>query len=346
MADVNELVNPARLAEFVNQHVPGEPGPVEVELHVAGFSNITAYVSRGDDRWVLRRPPAGPLLPTAHDVLREYRFIEALHGLARVPAPAAACEDVSVIGAPFYLMQRLDGHVIRQTVPPEIDTEPGRRHLAEEMIDTLVELHSVDWQRLGLRGRPDGYLERQLARWRGQWELTRPRTRDLPGLDEVTAWLEQHLPEQSGTTVVHGDYKMDNVIFTPDGQRLAAMFDWEMATVGDPLADLGWLMAYWGDTGDPPPPPGASLIQPAAPQQGGFPTREEMVAMYEEKSGRHMREFAFYLVLAQYKLAIIIEGLYANYLSATAANPDSAAFEWQVPVVVDRARRAMTLESA
>ena len=341
MTSVDELVNPARLARFVNEHVPGVPGPVDVQLHVAGFSNITAYVQRGDDRWVLRRPPAGPLLPTAHDVLREYRYIKALHGLARVPEPVVACDDSEVIGAPFYLMRRVDGHVIRDTVPAGLDTPAQRNHLASEMIDALVELHAVDWRDIGLSGRPDGYLERQLARWRGQWELTRPHTRDLPGLDEVTAWLEAHLPQQSGTTVVHGDYKMDNVVFSPGGERLDALLDWEMATIGDPLADLGWLMAYWGETGDPPPPPGVTLVAAAAPQQGGFPTREEMVAMYEERSGRPMREFTFYLALAQYKLAIIIEGLYANYLSNTAANPDSAAFEWQVPVVVERARRSI-----
>jgi aminoglycoside phosphotransferase (APT) family kinase protein len=341
MASVEELVHPGRLGQFVNQHVPGDDGPVEVEIHVAGYSNITAHVTRGQDRWVLRRPPAGPLLPTAHDVLREFRYISAMHGRARVPEPVIACEDPEVIGAPFYLMRKVEGHVIRNEVPAAFDTEEGRTRLASEMIDALVELHAVDWQGAGLSGRPDGYLERQLARWKGQWELTRPKTRDLPGLDEVTEWLERNVPEQAGTTVVHGDYKMDNVVFSPDGQRLEALLDWEMATIGDPLADLGWLMAYWGETGDPPPPAGEEIVQPAAPQQGGFPTREEMVAMYEERSGRPMREFTFYLVLAQYKLAIIIEGLYANYLSSTAANPASAAFEWQVPRQVDRARRSI-----
>ena len=212
----SELVNVEALQRFLDAEVPGSRGSLEIEQHVAGFSNVTLFVARADQRWVLRRPPAGPLLPSAHDVLREYRFISALHGHARVPRPVLACEDDSIIGAPFYLMERVDGAVARDRIPPQYDTPRGRRRMAEEMVDALVELHAVDWEAVGLRGRPSGYLQRQLDLWTRQWELTRPHTRDLPGIDEVLRWLGGSVPNSAETTVVHGDYKLDNVVIASE----------------------------------------------------------------------------------------------------------------------------------
>lgn len=345
---LKDLVDIDALERWVNENVPGGPGKLEVQKHVAGFSNETFYVSRGDEHWVMRRPPRGPLLPTAHDVLREYRFISAVHGKARVPRPIAACEDTDVIGAPFYLMERKDGHVIRSEVPEAYDTPAERRRISEEMVTALAEMHGVDWQAAGLKGKPEGFLHRQLKRWSGQWEQTQPRTRDLPGLDELTAWLEEHMPEEQPPTIVHGDYKIDNVMFAPDKPELIAIFDWEMATIGDPLADLGWLMSNWGDPGDPPPPPEFQQYTrqgPPVTSMEGFLTQDEMAALYEEKTGRSMRNFAFYHVFAVYKLAIILEGLYMHYLEKTASNPDSARFEWQVPTLIDRANRIIASDA-
>jgi aminoglycoside phosphotransferase (APT) family kinase protein len=343
---LDELINVSALERWIEANVSGPASPIEVEKHVAGFSNETFYVTRGEDRWVLRRPPRGPLLPTAHDVLREYRFIEALHGKARVPRPVAACEDVDVIGAPFYLMERMDGVVIRTEIPAAYDNPAGRARVAEELIDTLVELHAVDWQGAGIRGKAEGYLERQVGRWSKQWELTRPRTRELPGLDAVTEWLRSRVPGSPVATIVHGDYKLDNVMYAKDEPRLIAILDWEMATVGDPLADLGWVLSYWGDPGDPPPPPGQEAMAAAEriTMREGFPPIAEMTAMYERKSGRSMQNFAFYHVLAVYKLAIILEGLYMHYLESTASNPESARFEWFVPQLIERMHRLMAGE--
>ncbi len=337
---LEELVDVAALERFVNEHVPGERGPISVEKHVAGFSNETFYVTRGEERWVLRRPPRGPLLPTAHDVLREYRYIAALYGRARVPRPVAVCEEASVIGAPFYLMERLEGAVIRSEVPGAYDTPEGRRKVAEELVDALVELHAVDWREAGLSGRGETYLGRQVERWAKQWELTRPRTRELPGLDEATAWLRARVPGEADVAVVHGDYKLDNVIFGNDAPRLLGILDWEMATVGDPLADLGWLLSTWGDQGDPP---GTRQLNERATLTAleGFPTQEEMAGWYEAKSGRSMRHFGFYRVLAAYKMTVILEGLYMHYLERTASNPGAADFEWYVPVLIDRMHRLM-----
>ena len=341
---LDQLIDVAALERFVNANAAGTPGPIEVQKHIAGFSNETFYVTRGEERWVLRRPPRGPLLPTAHDVVREYRFISALYGKARVPQPIAVCEDVSVIGAPFYLMSRCDGEVIRAEMPSAYDTPEARTTVAEELVDGLVELHGVDWQAAGIGGKPDGYLDRQIGRWSKQWELTRPRTRELPGLDAATAWLRNKMPQSGPSTVVHGDYKLDNVMFARNEPRLIAVFDWEMATVGDPLADLGYLLSSWGDPGDDAPPEGIKWVsedRARLTSQPGFPEISALRDRYEAKSGRSMRDFTFYHVLAVYKLAIILEGLYAHYLEATASNPESATFEFQVPMLIARMQRLM-----
>lgn len=338
------LIDRPKLTRFLKERVPGDDdAPLEISRHEAGYSNETFFITRGSQHWVMRRPPRGELLPTAHDVLREYRVLDALAGTAaRVPRPVIACDDPSVIGAPFYLMERVDGVVIREELPAAFDPPEARRRIGEEMIDALVELHGVDWQTPSLEaiGRPAGYLQRQLRRWSGQLDLTLPRTRPLPGIAEVTAWLGRNVPEQAESAVVQGDYKLDNVAFSSAPVRLLAIFDWEMATLGDPLTDLGWLMAYWGDTGEPPEQimPGGNLVT----MQPGFHTREELVAMYEERSKRSMRHFPFYYTFALWKLTIIIEGLYMHFLEGTAANPRAGEFEWRVPLMIDRMHKSMT----
>lgn len=339
-----ELIPPAALAAYLRQHLPGDDAPLRIERHEAGYSNETFFVARGAEQWVLRRPPRGELLPTAHDVLREARVLTALRDTAaRIPQVVAVCDDPTVIGTPFYLMERVDGVVIREELPSQFDPVPERQRIGEEMIDTLVELHAVEWQRDGLRdlGRPGGFLERQLRRWSGQLDLTLPRTRPLPGIAEVTRWLHAHAPQQHETTLVHGDFKLDNVIFAADPPaRLRAVFDWEMATLGDPLTDLGWLLVYWGDTGESPEQmmPGNNQIT----MHPGFHTREQLVARYEARSGRTLTHMRFYATFALWKLAIIIEGLYRHYLEGTAANARTAEFEWRVPLMVERMHRTIS----
>ena len=337
-AGIDELVDVPALERLVNENVPGRAGPLTVQVHTAGYSNITFYVTRGSEKWVLRRPPTGNLLPTAHDVLREYRFISALHGKARVPRPVLACDDTSVIGAPFYLMDRVSGTEIRDTIPAPYDNPAGRRQMAEEMIDTLVELHAVDWTETGLKAPSKPYLQRTLDRWRTQWEMTRPRTRPLPGLDLVAAWLSDHLPEEQATTVVHGDFKLDNVLFSLDEPRLLAMLDWELATIGDPLADLGWLLSTWtgGGAQSPARDPEGNVVPAPVSTREGFPTTTEMANLYGERSGRPLRDLHYHLVLASFKGAVIGEGIYMRYLEGNVTNPLGARMEWQVPQRVDR----------
>ncbi len=247
-----QLVDPAALERYLAEAAPGG-GELEVERHRAGHSNETFFVTRGTSRWVLRRPPQGAFLPSAHDVAREHTVLSALSGTkVRVPRTILMCEDPGVIGVPFYLMEGVDGVVMRDDLPAWLDD--GRRGaVGDELVDALVELHSVDPAACGLDGfgKPQGYLERQLRRWKGQLELTLPFTRPLPDLEKAGEWLAAARPETSETTLVHGDYKLDNVVFA-DGPppRLVAILDWEMSTLGDPLADLGWMVSFWREAGE------------------------------------------------------------------------------------------------
>jgi aminoglycoside phosphotransferase (APT) family kinase protein len=338
-SDISQFVDLTALERFVNERVPGEAGSLTVRKHTAGYSNVTLYVTRGSEEWVLRRPPTGNLLPTAHDVLREYRFIAALYGKARVPRPVIACDDTSVIGAPFYLMERVNGTEIRDTIPAPYDNPAGRRRMAQEMIDTLVELHAVDWRRTGLKAPSTPYLQRTVHRWRTQWEMTRPRTRQLPGLDLVADWLHEHMPEEQPATVVHGDFKLDNVLFDLAEPRLLAMLDWELATIGDPLADLGWLLSTWtgggAETGRARDPEGNVLPAPVSTREG-FPSTAELADLYAERSGRPLRDLHYHLVLASFKGAVIGEGIYMRYREGNVTNPLGARMEWQVPQRVER----------
>src|SRR2546426_1269751 len=254
MTTLPPLIDEAHLRQYLAQRFPGEDAPLEVERISAGHSNEPFFIRRGSQEWVLRRPPRGPLLPTAHDVLREYRVLKALNATS-VPTPRAllACEDTSVIGAPFYLMERVQGIIVRRELPSYASDTPGRQAVSRALVDALVELHSADWRAIGLGdfGKPEGYLERQLRRWTGQ--LEKSRQRPLPDLDAVTAWLAEHLPVSGPATIVHGDYRLDNAMLAHDQPRVVAIFDWEMATIGDPLADVGYLLSFWREPTDPEP---------------------------------------------------------------------------------------------
>jgi len=331
------LVDVEALTGYLAEHVPGE-GAVEVERLRAGHSNETFFVRRAGHEWVLRRPPAGAFLPTAHDVLREHRVLTALQGTGvRSPRTVLACDDPSVIGAPFYLMEKVEGVVIGDELPGFID-EAGRRRVGEEMVDALAELHAVDWRAAGLEGwgRETGYLERQLRRWSGQLELTLPLTRPLPDLLAVGAWLAERRPESPAATVVHGDYKLDNVMLAASPPaRVVAILDWEMSTIGDPLADLGWMLSFWREPGDPVDPVLSERTE--LTRLPGFASRAELVERYRDRTGRDMTDLTWYTVLAIWKLAILLEGSYARHLAGVTDDPFFAALEEGVPALARRA---------
>jgi aminoglycoside phosphotransferase (APT) family kinase protein len=308
------------LAGFLDAHGVGE-GEIEASPIGEGHSNVTYLIERGGREVVLRRPPRPPLPPSAHDVLREARLLRALWDTpARVPEVLAVCPDADVIGAPFYVMERIEGEPIVFSVPEPLDTPAERRRIGEQLIEALVEIHGVDWAAAGLEdfGKPTGYLERQLRRFKGLWDLN--RTREIPAVEGVGSWLSEHMPSSGPATIVHGDYRLGNTMFAPGAPaRLAAVLDWEMATIGDPLADLGYLCMMWTEAGDPRGGMRDSLG--AVTRAEGFATRAEMIARYEELSGRSMSDIRWYTTLALWKSVVFMEGNYKRAIAGTTDDP-------------------------
>jgi len=311
------------LAAFLDGEGIGS-GAIEIEPIGEGHSNVTFVASRGGAEFILRRPPRPPLPPSAHDVLREARVISALAGRARVPKVLAACEDESVIGAPFFLMDRVPGEVITSEMPEALAAPQECRRTGEELIDALVELHAVDWEEAGLEGfgKPTGYLERQLRRFTGLWEHN--KTREIPAVEQVGTWLAANMPESGPATIVHGDYRLGNTIFAASPPaRLEAILDWEMATIGDPLADLGYFATLYVDSTDPE---GGLFELSSVTRTPGFPTRAELIARYEEASGRAMTDIVWYQTLALWKATVFMEGNYKRAVSGTTDDPVLKAF--------------------
>jgi aminoglycoside phosphotransferase (APT) family kinase protein len=331
------------LARFMDEHGLGS-GPVEAEPIGEGHSNVTYLITRGGERFVLRRPPRPPLPPSAHDVLRESRLLAAIAGApVRTPTVLAACDDEGVIGMPFYLMAYEDGTVITSAVPESLDSPGERRRICLELVDALAEMHAVDWRACGLEGfgKPTGYLDRQLRRFGGLWEHN--KTRDLPVVQEVGEWLAANKPESPEATIVHGDYRLGNTMFANDAPaKLIAIFDWEMATIGDPLADVGYMTATWAEA-DPETPTmfdGFSVTR-----EEGFLKRDELIARYEERSGRSMSDLRWYQALALWKAAVFMEGNYKRSLAGTTDDPYLKLIDEGVPQLADAARMITRLPS-
>ncbi|MGW7663994.1 phosphotransferase family protein [Streptomyces sp. NPDC054756] len=297
-----------RLRGLLERELPGlAQGPLTGRLIEGGRSNLTYTVSDGTSRWVVRRPPLGHVLATAHDMRREHRVISALHPTSvPVPRPLLLCEDEEVLGAPFYVMEFVEGTPYR-TADQLAPLGPRRtRDAVLSLVDTLVGLHAVDPASVGLEdfGRPEGFLDRQLRRWGKQLDAS--RNRDLAGIDELHATLGRRLPDSPAPTVIHGDYRLDNVLIGPD-DRIKAILDWEMSTLGDPLTDLGLLVMYSMPLGTPDSP--VSTTAEAA----GHPAPTELIQRYAERSGRDVSAVAWYTAFAWFKLAVILEGIHYRY---------------------------------
>ena len=321
------------LAEFLKAHGLEAPADLGATPIGEGHSNVTFILSTGV---VLRRPPRGPLPPSAHDVLREARLLRALESTpVRVPRVLAVGDDESVIGAPFYVMEQVVGEVITDAMPPALDNPIERDRIADQLIEALVELHAVDWTTIGLEGfgKPSGYLERQLRRFNGLWEIN--RTRELPLVEEVGSWLAANLPESPPATVVHGDYRLGNTMFGSQAPaRLVAIFDWEMATIGDPLADLGYMVMHWTQSGDP----NSKFNLHTVTRLEGFPSREELIRRYEDRSGRSMQALNWYVTLALWKAIVFREGNYKRAESGSTDDPYLKAFGDGVIEIAERAK--------
>ena len=323
------------LKRFLDERKLGDTANLRSENISFGHSNEVHLIHFGGNSWALRRPPRGPLLPTAHDMMREYRVLKALQNTpVPVPRMYASCDDPSYIGAPFYLMEYMRGEVVRADNNNFVKTVELRRSVSRQMVEVLAALQNVDWRRAGLEGfgRSEGYLERQLKRWSDQLERTIPHTRPLPVMEQVKEWLQAHLPESPAPTIVHGDYKLDNLMFDPKTARAIAVLDWEMSTIGDPLADFGWMLSYWPDPADK-----AGNVMTSMSTDDGWLTRREMLDLYENRTGRVMREFPFYQAFALFKLAIIMEGSYSRFVRGQADDPLFAGMKERVPALADAA---------
>jgi aminoglycoside phosphotransferase (APT) family kinase protein len=321
------------LLEFLDANGLDAPADLTATPIGEGHSNVTFALSTDV---VVRRPPRGPLPPSAHDVLREARLLRALEQTpVRVPRVLAVCDDLDVIGAPFYVMEQVRGEVITDSLPQALDTPAQRGQIADELIDALVELHSVDWTRIGLEGfgKPTGYLERQLRRFNGLWEHN--RTRDLPEVEEVGRWLAENMPSSPPATIVHGDYRLGNTMFAATAPaRLVAIFDWEMATIGDPFADVGYMMIHWTQAGDPV----GKFNLHSVTALPGFPTRQALIGRYEERAGRSMQALSWYVTLALWKAVVFMEG---NYKRAVVGSTDDPYLRSFGDGVVELAQRAL-----
>ncbi len=308
-----EELDAAKLEAYLHGHLVKPTGPLQVHQFPSGHSNLTYLLHLGDRKLVLRRPPFGSKVKSAHDMGREFRVLSKLH-TAYPPAPEVVlyCEDESVLGAPFYLMQQIEGIILRNELPSGLDlTRQAVRQLSEAFLANLVVLHHVDYAAAGLGdlGKPVGYLERQVRGWIERYYGS--KTHEYPEVDKLAAWMPQHLPVSGTASLVHNDYKYDNVILDPnDISRIKGVLDWEMCTIGDPLADLGTTLAYWFDAGDPV----AIQLDSSGPTAlPGSLTREELVQRYAEKTGADVTQIAFYLTFARFKLAVIVQQIYFRY---------------------------------
>jgi aminoglycoside phosphotransferase (APT) family kinase protein len=298
-----------------------------------GKSNLTFEVASPAGVVILRRPPSGALLPSAHDMGREARIQRALRGTP-VPVAPVLLEDRSeeLIGAPFYVMEKVEGHVIRSTMPPGYAEEPGDKvAMADALVDVLVALHEIDPASVGVAdfGRPEGFLERQIRRWNGQWEKS--RTHDVPAVDELGRRLAAALPASRRSAIVHGDYRLDNCLMDPsDPSRVAAVLDWELSTLGDPMTDLGLLLFYWREPGESEP-----ALTPAVTRTPGFPGRAHLAERYVAATGADLGELAFYEAFAHFKFAVIAQGIAARVAAGVMAGQEFGDLDSEVARIAE-----------
>ena len=308
-----EELDLAKLEPFLRAHFPNESGALIVRQYPSGHSNLTYSLQIGSREMILRRPPFGSKVKTAHDMGREYRVLSKLQ-VHYPPAPHVLlfCDDLSVLGAPFYLMDPIQGVILRRDVPPDVNFSPETaRRVCESFLDNLALLHGLDYNAVGLAdlGKPQGYLERQVRGWIERYHGS--KTHDIPEVETISNWIQKHMPSSSGAALIHNDYKYDNVVLDPhDLTRIIGVLDWEMCTIGDPLTDLGSALAYWVDASDPP-----EILETrwGPTTYAGSLTRAQLVHRYAQKTGRDVSNMAFYLVFARFKIAVIVQQIYYRY---------------------------------
>jgi aminoglycoside phosphotransferase (APT) family kinase protein len=332
------------LFQYLSAHLPDLEAPLIVEQFPAGFSNLTYLLRAGDRDLVLRRPPVGAKIKTAHDMSREYRILSHLYPVyQKVPRPLLFCDDESILGAPFYVMERVTGIILRAQRPQGIDLSPElMRRLSETFIETLAEIHEIDYEAAGLGdlGSPQGYVKRQVEGWTKRY--FNARTDDVPSIEKLADWLLAHLPADSERAgLIHNDYKYDNLVLSPDDPgRVIAVLDWEMATIGDPLMDFGTSLGYWVETNDPEEWQRYGFGLTMLP--GSF-TRNELLQHYTQRTGRRIDEPVFYFAYGLLKIAVIVQQIYFRYQKGLTRDPRFARLGALVKACGDLAQRAIEL---
>jgi aminoglycoside phosphotransferase (APT) family kinase protein len=319
----------------MREHIENLPeGELEVRQFPSGASNLTYLVKIGDWEGVLRRPPLGPLPPKAHDMGRESNLLKKLHeAFPLAPKPYFFCEDESIVGAPFYVMERREGVIVDASFPEGVEpTDELRRGISRMVVDTFVELHAVDWQKAGLGelGRPEGFLERQVKGWIGRYD--KAKTEVIEEVEPLTEWIARDIPESPPATIVHNDYKLNNLLLNPeDLTEVRAVLDWEMTTIGDPLFDLAVSLSYWVEAGDSQE---LKEVLPTVASTPGFMTRREFIDRYAEQSGRDLSNVHWYVVFGYFKLAVILQQIYARWHSGQTKDERFADFDERVRNVI------------
>ena len=320
-----EELDLTKLEPFLRSHFPGEAENFSVTQFPSGHSNLTYSVQFGDRQMVLRRPPFGSKVKSAHDMGREFHVLSKLHD-AYAPAPKVLlyCDDAFILGAPFYLMEPISGIILRRDPPPALPFKPETAHrLCESFIDNLARLHSIDYAGIGLGdlGRPQGYLERQVRGWIDRYHGS--KTHNLPEIERISEWMQRNLPSTNGAALIHNDYKFDNVILDPnDLTKIIGVLDWEMCTLGDPLSDLGTALAYWVEAEDSDD---LQKLRWGPTNLPGSMTRRELVERYAHVSGRDVSNMGFYVVFARFKVAVIVQQIYYRYHVGLTKDPRFAA---------------------
>lgn len=340
-----EELHVEKLREFLDINIPSFPDePIEVLQFSAGHSNLTYQLKAGDWEAVLRRPPLGPVAPKAHDMEREYKIISAINPLFEpAPKPILFSSDESIVGAPFFLMERKHGVVIDSEFPADVKATPELcRRLSELMVDRLVELHSIDYTKTELThmSKPEGFMERQVHGWISRYN--RAKTDDIKDAENVMKWLAENIPQPKYTTIIHYDYKFNNAMFSPDFTSMVGLFDWEMTTVGDPLADLGVTLSYWHEKDDPELLK-SGLTKPSVTVMDGFFTRQEFIEAYGQKSGRDIGDMNFYMTFAYFKLAVIVQQIYYRYKMGQTQDERFSKFNHAVQSLMVHGNQTITM---
>jgi aminoglycoside phosphotransferase (APT) family kinase protein len=309
-----EELNADRVGKFIRDTIPELEGEINILQFPSGASNLTYLITIGDREMILRRPPFGTKAKTAHDMNREYRILTALNPVfSYCPRPIVYTDDASIMGCPFYLMERVSGVILRRDLPSGLDLTPQQvRHLFEKLVSVQFELHTIDYHKIGLDnfGKPQGYVERQVLGWSKRYRAA--RTPDAPDCESVMPWLQEHVPPDSeNPAIIHNDFKLDNVVLDKeDPTKIIGVLDWEMATIGDPLMDLGSSLAYWVEPGDPPE---LQAFRTMPTHLEGALSREQMIEYYGKLSGRSIEDFSFYYCFGLFRLAVIAQQIYYRY---------------------------------